>query len=59
MGNPAQKAERLGVPLVGVPGPAPRLDGVVGVCALCGRSIHQLEGYYCAQTACPVQPKAV
>lgn len=56
-----QRARRLGVPFVkprfSAPNWTPDANPIIAVCALCGRDVYRIEGYSCAQSRCPIQPK--
>lgn len=54
-----EKADRIGVPLI-PPHDAPKKadpNPVVAICGECGREVHQMEWYYCANGRCPIQIK--
>jgi hypothetical protein len=57
--NPADKARRLGVPLIPSSPNLPELpennpiDPTVAVCGKCGLEIKRIMGYFCSQGNCP------
>ena len=49
-----------GLPVIPrLPPHQPANDGAVAICGECGRTIYQVEGYYCGNNRCPVQSHAV
>lgn len=62
--NPYQdEADKHGVPLIPKLPPQDRgsreLNPVVAICGECGRKVHAVEGYYCGNGNCPIQPHSI
>jgi hypothetical protein len=56
--TPEEKARRLGVTLIPVRTPLPKLHpDVVAVCGKCGREIGQIDMYVCSDSECPLSSK--
>jgi hypothetical protein len=60
--TPEEKAERLGVPLIGTKQPRPvnpdQANPTYGVCPRCGLELKRVMHYSCADIDCPVFLKA-
>ncbi len=55
--TPAQKAIRLGVPLIHVDRWAPKPvqeNPIIGICGACGLEIRYMMSYTCSKNGCPV-----
>lgn len=56
--TPAEKARRLGVPLIRKPIPLAPIPGdpnpVTSVCGECGREMRRIMGYVCESADCPL-----
>jgi len=59
--NPWQRdADYWQVPLIPQLPPQRQIgdpNPIMAICGECGRKVHRLEGYYCGNGRCPVQPQ--
>lgn len=51
--TPAEKARRIGVPLIEPIKPYPGTNATIAVCGKCGLEIKQVMGYCCPNADCP------
>lgn len=51
--SPADKAKRIGVPVIEPISPYPKPNDTVAVCGKCGLELKQVMGYCCPNADCP------